>query len=82
MNQYKTENETIKEEKNKIINEINNIKNASKSNEETINKLTKENSIQKLNSEIIGMKDLINKKDVEIKKLVEENNTIQPKTKF
>ena len=74
MNQYKTENETIKEEKNKIINEINNIKNASKSNEETINKLTKENSIQKLNSEIFGMKDLINKKDVEIKKLVEENN--------
>ena len=77
MNQYKTENETIKEEKNKIINEINNIKNASKINEETINKLTKENSIQKLNSEIIGIKDLINKKDVEIKKLVEENNSLK-----
>ena len=48
INQYKNENETIKDEKNKLIDEINNIKNANKNNEEKINKLTNENNIQKL----------------------------------
>ena len=77
INQYKNENSTITEEKNKLCEEIKNIKNTNKNYEEKINDLMKENKNEKLNSEIIQLKDMINKKDVEIKKLAEGNNNLK-----
>ena len=73
INQYKNENIPITEEKNKLSEEIKIIKNTNKNYEEKINSLMKDNNNEKLNSEIIQLKDMINKRDVEIKKLAEGN---------
>ena len=74
---FENENTSFKEEKNKLIDEIKNFNTMNKNFEEKINNLANQNKIEKLNSEIIELKDLINKKDVEIKKLGEENNKLK-----
>ena len=74
---FENENKTIKEEQNKLNEENVSLKEINKSLEDKINNIMKEVDYKTINDEINDLKNILNIKSNEIKKLEEENNNLK-----